>query len=323
VKLDHNRLSGTIPASLGSLNSLSYLHLDDNDLTGTIPASLGSSTSLRYLYLYNNGLTGTIPASLGSNNALSYLWLFNNGLTGTIPASLGSNNALSYLYLASDKQPYTNNLHGAVPESWCQQGSVVGHRYGCRIAGGNSLCLPRSCQSDWCGLNQRCPVCFAGRLDATGECIPHVRCAAGTFTQIPGNSRSQPMCESCPAGYYKASISATSTETDECDPHDTCTAGEWTEAAGTSTQDTKCTPCSDGFFRARAPTGKMAEQETDVCIAYTDCPRGQHPIIAGSSSGDHICGPMSQSPNKIPVSIAVPVSVASSAIVIGVSSFTW
>ena len=81
----------------------------------------------------------------------------------------------------------------------------------------------------------------AGRApDATGKCVPHVKCAAGTFTKIPGSSRSQPTCEPCPPGYYKTLISATGTQTDECVAHSTCSAGEYTAIAGNTTDDSQC-----------------------------------------------------------------------------------
>ena len=61
-------------------------------------------------------------------------------------------------------------------------------------------------------------VCLGVERAPVGDkCVPHVKCAAGEFTAIPGNSSSQPTCEPCPPGYYKAAMSTTSTETDECD----------------------------------------------------------------------------------------------------------
>ena len=77
TKLDpeHNGMTGTIPAELGSLTGLRFLNLEGNNLTGTIPVELGSLTNLTELYLGGNLLTGCIPESLRNvaNNDLDGL----------------------------------------------------------------------------------------------------------------------------------------------------------------------------------------------------------------------------------------------------------
>ena len=64
LNLNLNELSGEIPAELGSLSNLKYLHLYDNDLSGEIPAELGNLSRLAYLDLYGSGLSGCVPSSL-------------------------------------------------------------------------------------------------------------------------------------------------------------------------------------------------------------------------------------------------------------------
>ena len=66
------------------------LHLGSNRLTGSIPSSLGNLANLEYLYLIHNQLTGSIPSSLGNLANLEHLYLGNNQLTGSIPSSLGT-----------------------------------------------------------------------------------------------------------------------------------------------------------------------------------------------------------------------------------------
>ena len=111
LHLGENQLSGTIPASLGSLTRLEYLDLFRNQLSGSIPSSLGSLTRLRQLNLDGNRLTGSIPRSLGDLTRLANLWLSGNELSGTIPESLGGLARLENLGLGG------NELSGPIPSS--------------------------------------------------------------------------------------------------------------------------------------------------------------------------------------------------------------
>ena len=57
-------LSGSLPAGLGGLSSLTYLDLKGNMLSGRLPDPL--PTTLASARLAGNYLTGTIPASYGA-----------------------------------------------------------------------------------------------------------------------------------------------------------------------------------------------------------------------------------------------------------------
>ena len=124
LALLQNRLSGTIPSSLGGLTNLFRLELNGNQLSGAIPSSLGGLTNLdvlhlgdnrlRRLHLYNNQLSGAIPSSLGGLTNLSRLDLFSNQLSGAIPSSLGDLTNLEYLDIRN------NQLSGSIPAALCR-----------------------------------------------------------------------------------------------------------------------------------------------------------------------------------------------------------
>ena len=110
LDLSHNRLSGTIPAEIGNLTSLTELELGFNELSGTIPAEIGNLTSLRRLDLgFNYELSGTIPAEIGNLTSLTNLNLGINELSGTIPAEIGNLTSLTGLDLGN------NQLSGTIP----------------------------------------------------------------------------------------------------------------------------------------------------------------------------------------------------------------
>ncbi|NJO14454.1 MAG: hypothetical protein HC877_01520 [Thioploca sp.] len=79
-----NNLNGSIPESIGNLNSLQILYLDSNPLSGSIPESISKLSSLQHLFLSGNQLCGEIPISL-MNLQLSNLLLDYNHLTASDP----------------------------------------------------------------------------------------------------------------------------------------------------------------------------------------------------------------------------------------------
>merc|ERR1711988_190494 len=80
-----------LPDSLNLLQGLDTIVVEQVGLTGTVPASLGSLPKLKYLYLsYNGGLTGTVPASLGALSNLEVLHFEDSKLTGMVPDSFGN-----------------------------------------------------------------------------------------------------------------------------------------------------------------------------------------------------------------------------------------
>ena len=109
LTLSDNDLRGEIPASLGELNKLGWLHLAFNELKGEIPESLGDLASLYALDLRNNELIGSIPASLGKLSSLNWLDLSENELDEEIPTGLEALTELNGLALNE------NELTGEIP----------------------------------------------------------------------------------------------------------------------------------------------------------------------------------------------------------------
>ena len=107
-----NFLRGTIPTSIGYLQSLTSLYLSSNYFTGTIPSSIGYLTNLVILHLYVNLLTGSIPSSLCNLNSVPDLILYEMPLTGTIPSCMGLMSNLVTLYFIS------TSVSGTIPSSF-------------------------------------------------------------------------------------------------------------------------------------------------------------------------------------------------------------
>ncbi|GAB4043830.1 putative Ig domain-containing protein [Spirosoma litoris] len=106
-----NNTSGTLPASLGNLTSLTAVFMQNANLSGSIPESLSALTQLKSLNLGSNKLTGTIPASLTVLSNLQTLLLGSNKLTGSIPANMGAMTSLKMVDLSM------NQLTGGIPTS--------------------------------------------------------------------------------------------------------------------------------------------------------------------------------------------------------------
>ena len=98
IVLDGNNLSGSLPAALGKLESLTRLALNRNGLTGAIPSELGGLSNLSIIGLARNSLSGALPAELGNLSGLTRLSLHDNtGLSGPLPDGFGSMSGLTRL----------------------------------------------------------------------------------------------------------------------------------------------------------------------------------------------------------------------------------
>ncbi|CAN6212219.1 unnamed protein product [Urochloa humidicola] len=87
VQLSSNRLSGEIPAEIGSMRNLSLLHLDNNRLAGTLPRDI-SKLPLVVLNVSRNEISGAIPPEIGQVRCLEMLDLSYNNFSGELPGTL-------------------------------------------------------------------------------------------------------------------------------------------------------------------------------------------------------------------------------------------
>eukprot|EP00884_Botryococcus_braunii_P006391 jgi/Botrbrau1/15753/Bobra.4_1s0118.1 len=115
--LDNNRLSGTIPWTLGHARNLQVINLSNNKLTGSLPATIGALPVLRDMAARENSLYGSIPETFSQSNSLQFLDLSSNRFS-RLPdgwyrstSNVSSNSHLISLYLGS------NALAGPFPKT--------------------------------------------------------------------------------------------------------------------------------------------------------------------------------------------------------------
>ncbi|KAF3445806.1 hypothetical protein FNV43_RR10983 [Rhamnella rubrinervis] len=111
--LNDNQLSGGVP-EIGAMTELEYLDMSMNRLSMSIPGSLGNISKLHYLNLSHNELRNQIPAELGMLAQLSQLDMSYNFLSGEIPTEFKSLQSLLVLNMSH------NNLSGVIPGTFEQ-----------------------------------------------------------------------------------------------------------------------------------------------------------------------------------------------------------
>ncbi|KAL7606677.1 hypothetical protein Lser_V15G15539 [Lactuca serriola] len=103
-------LHGSIPSSLGHIQSLRVLSLSQNKLTGEIPQQICGLVNLQQLDLSYNQITGSIPQEIGGLKSLTIFDLSYNMLEGQLPSSLGQLQSLQKIDLGF------NDITGRVPQ---------------------------------------------------------------------------------------------------------------------------------------------------------------------------------------------------------------
>ena len=117
-------------------------------------------------------------------------------------------------------------------------------------------------------------------------CIAHSKCPPGKYTKATGNVTTEPTCETCITGFFKALASNSSLATDSCLAHTKCPPGKYTEVVGNATAQPECQTCDTGFFKASKSTSSI---ERDSCVAHTKCPPGKYTTAVGSITAQPEC----------------------------------
>ncbi|XP_062169650.1 leucine-rich repeat receptor protein kinase HPCA1-like isoform X2 [Alnus glutinosa] len=89
--LDNNKLSGKIPPQLFSSNIMILLHLilNGNNLIGSIPETIGNVQTLEVIRFGRNAQSGTLPWNLSNLVNVNEMYLSNNKFAGPIPNLTG------------------------------------------------------------------------------------------------------------------------------------------------------------------------------------------------------------------------------------------
>lgn len=108
--LSGNGFSGSVPHSIFNISTMIALNLESNRLSGQLPAAMGSSLlNLEMLVLTNNSFTGPVPSYINNASKLSIIDIGTNSFTGIVP-EFGNLRLLRMLVIPM------NNLTGESPD---------------------------------------------------------------------------------------------------------------------------------------------------------------------------------------------------------------
>ncbi|XP_022981270.1 probable leucine-rich repeat receptor-like serine/threonine-protein kinase At3g14840 isoform X2 [Cucurbita maxima] len=109
ISLLGNRLTGSIPKTIGNISTLVELVLEMNHLSGSLPPELGNLPSLSRLLLTSNNFSGELPSSLARIASLTDFRISDNNFTGPIPKFVQNWTALGKLAIQA------SGLSGPIP----------------------------------------------------------------------------------------------------------------------------------------------------------------------------------------------------------------
>jgi Leucine-rich repeat (LRR) protein len=112
VRLNDNKLEGTINDSVRLLTRMEEFNLRKNRLTGKMPQNIGALIKLKRLDLSGNKLDNGIPANIGQLADLTYLDISENLLSGNVPSSLAQLGKLETLLLNDNQLANLPTLTG-------------------------------------------------------------------------------------------------------------------------------------------------------------------------------------------------------------------
>lgn len=93
--------------------NIEQLWVDLNTMTGSIPTSIGTAQTLKSLSFTKSNIEGPIPTEFGNMGSLEELWMSHNKLTGQIPVEFSNISTLKRLHLQG------NDLTGEMPQEVC------------------------------------------------------------------------------------------------------------------------------------------------------------------------------------------------------------
>ena len=180
VELDDENLTGSIPASLGTLFEVTHMDLSNNSLRGDIPWELGGLYNLEEIKLSGNSLAGCIPLALKdvATNDLTSLKLpyCQPPPPGALTAGMAGETSvlLSWTAVASISK-YRVEYWGDTAGSWTVDDESITTRshtvdglqcdteYRLRVSAYGS---GKSYASEWSDPSDALTA-------STGECVPH------------------------------------------------------------------------------------------------------------------------------------------------------
>ena len=115
LRINGNKLTGSIPDAVYSLSKLQKLYFQNNNLTGSLSPKLGQLTELVEVYIdRNKNFGGTLPAEIGALTKLTGINISQTAIGGAIPQTLTGCQALKNF------MAYSTQLSGEIPDFWDQ-----------------------------------------------------------------------------------------------------------------------------------------------------------------------------------------------------------
>jgi len=113
LRINSNKLTGSIPEAVYSLPKLQKLYFQNNNLTGSLSSALGNLSELAELYIdRNTNFGGKLPASIGKLKKLTSINIAKTSIGGAIPQELSQCASLKNF------MAYENKLSGQIPDFW-------------------------------------------------------------------------------------------------------------------------------------------------------------------------------------------------------------